>query len=237
MTTYTENENDQLTFAEPQAAEKPDLICAGTVTGVGEAKISASGKNVTIPIDVEAVDAGRKVRIYFNFRPNWLTVGFKPGELEKADSAAHFTYKKNIADKEGYSVLRGLCGSKAAFARLANILLHLPVTENEFGEELITGPAMEDVADALREFFANNVDEQGQPVLIGYMLSQEKTKTDETEVDENGKVRNIYQRENRYGLNRNNPFWDITSGGIKKMTVKAEGSNGRVRMTYAGLPF
>jgi hypothetical protein len=236
MTTYTEDEQ-QLTFAEPQAAEKPTLICAGHVTKVGEAKISGSGKNITIPIDLEPVDAGRKQRVYFNFRPEWLTVGFKPYELEKQDSKAHFTYKKNIADQDNYSVLRGLSGSKLAFARLANTLLHLPTTEQEFNDEQLIGPVMEDVADALREFFEGNVDDAGQPVIVGYVLAQETTKTDETTVDEHGKIRNVYVRENRYGLDRNNPFWDVTSGGIKKMIAKAEASNGKIRMTYAGLPF
>jgi hypothetical protein len=231
MTTYTEDEQ-QFTFAETQASEKPDLICAGTVTKVGDAHISSSEKYIVIPIDVEPVDAGRKLRIQFCYRPEWLTIGFKPYELEKTDTSAHFVYKKNIADSENFSVLRGLAGSKAAFAKLANILLHLPVAGDG-----TNGPAMEDVADALRTFFEGNVDDAGQPVLIGYRLSQESTKTDETEVGEDGKVRNIYLRENRYGLNRNNPFWDVTSSGIKKQISYAEKSNGKTRMTYQGVPF
>lgn len=221
-----ETDND-LVFGEAEASRKPTLICVGTVGNVGQAKITASQNYILIPINLDPVDAGRKGKINFLYRPEWLVRGFKTHELKQADEKAHFVYSKFIASREKLSVLRGLCGSKEAFARLTKAILSLPDSGGN-------GPSMEDVADTLRTFFESNVDADGQPVLVGYELVQARTKTDDYETDTKGKKRRIYLLDNRYEVG---DFWDVTSEGIKKQNRRAEGSKGMVKMTYSGVPF
>lgn len=215
-TIENEQEVSQLSFEESEADFKPSLLCVGTVGEVGDAKISESEQYVVQPIKIEALDAGKSQTVYFLYRPEWLTAGFKPHSLKKTNKGAHFVYSKNIASKDSLSVLRGLAGTKEGFNDLANQLLRLPVVAGT------GGPTMEAVTDTLRDFFAGNEDNEGQARKIGYELRQQATKVEgEFYTNEKGEQKQRYARENRYNLQS---FWDVTTENLKRMKAKAEKS-------------
>lgn len=213
-------------FPKAEARPKPTLICVGNVGEISDGYISGkSGIDyVVIPIAIDPLDGGKRTKVYFTHRPEWLTNSFKPYLLKKDSPSAYFVYSKNIAAEEEFSLLRGLAGNEDAFKKLADTLLRLPV-DPEVG-----GPNPGVTTEALREFFANNVDATGQSRKVGYELKQQRTFTGDT--DEDGKK--IYVLENRYNVNS---FWDVTEKGIKKATNRANTSNGDVVMTFAGTPF
>jgi hypothetical protein len=222
-----------LTFPKAEARPKPTLICVGNVTEVGDGYISGkSGTDyVVIPITIEALDGGKRAKVYFTHRPEWLTAGFKPYLLQREAPGAYFVYSKNISSEDEFSLLRGLAGSEEAFVQLSTILLNLEV-DPEIG-----GPNPETTTAALRAFFEGNVGSDGQPVRVGYELRQQRTKV----LDENGEAvidpetgKPMYVNENRYNVAS---FWDVTEKTVSKATNRASRSEGKVIMTFAGSPF
>lgn len=205
-------------FREAEASEKPTLLCVGTVGEVEDAHISKSEDYVVQPIKIEALDAGRNQTLYLLYRPEWLTRSFNPASMKDEHPGPFFVYGKNIATKDGYSNLRGLAGSQEAFVSLAKQLIGITANDE--------GPNMEAVTKVLRDFFAANVDAEGNSRKIGYELRQQQTKTDE--VDEDGKA--IYLRENRYEVKS---YFDVTEKGLATAKRRAERSNGKVKFTFA----
>lgn len=213
------SDTDNFSFTPTEAAEKPTLLCVGTVGEIEEAHLSKSENYVVQPINLNALDAGRNIKLYFLYRPEWFTRGFNPATLKADQPGAHFVYGKNIANKDNLSNLRGLAGSNEAFVKLATILTS--ITSDP------TGPSMEDVTEALVEFFEGNVDSEGQPKKIGFELRQQMTKTDEIN-EETGK--NVYVRENRYEVKA---FFDVTKKSLDGAVRRASNSDGKVKMTYS----
>ena len=220
----TQTQTETMTFPKAEARPKPTLICVGNVVEVGDGYISGkSGTDyVVIPIAIDPLDGGRRCKTYFTHRPEWLVASFKPHLLQREAPGAFFVYRKNIADEEEASLLRGLAGSVDAFNKLANILLNLPL------DATICGPNPETTTLALRDFFTNNIDSNGLPVKVGYELQQQRTKTDDID-PETGK--NIYLNTANYNVAR---FWDVNEKTVRKATNRANNSDGKVVMTYMG---
>jgi|SRR5579871_1495706 len=203
------------TFNPTEASPKPTLHCVGQVGTIEEPRMTEGDKYVNIPINLDALETGRSTKVYFLYRPEWLTKGFRPHTLKLDDRGAYFVYSKNIAAEDSFSLLRGIAGSKEAFNQLANILLNLDV------DAATGGPTMEDVRQALIEFVENNVDDEGQKVLIGYTLQQQQKDTGEVD-PETGKK--IYSRTSNYNLHKKTPFWDVTKEGLERKRKNAENS-------------
>jgi hypothetical protein len=230
MSTSTET---TLTFPKSEARPMPTLICVGTVGEVSDGYVSDKSGNsyVVIPIALDPLDGGRRTKVYFTHRPEWLVHTFKPHILKRENASAYFVYEKNITSENDYSLLRGLAGSQDAFVELSDILLRLPVDAD------LGGPTPESVSEALRTYFTNNVDATGQIRKIGYELKQQSVKIladDGTpEIDpETGKPAKLLTK--NYNVNS---YWDVTEKGIKKMVNRANGSQGDVIMTYSGGAF
>lgn len=202
----------------------PTLICVGQVNSddVGEAKVSESGQYIVQPIKISALGAGKSHTVYFLYRPEWFNPDFRPDQLKQQEGgeSAHFVYAKNINARGSISTLKGLAGSQKAFDRLAGMVLSL-------GGE----PTMAQVTETLKSFFETNINnETGSPALIGYVLTQQQTRTDEK--DEAGKTIKIL--ENRYEVGN---FFEVSEKTLAKYRKAAEGSNGTKKLTYAGEPF
>lgn len=213
------------TFDTPDALPMPTKVNVGVVTEVSDGYISPkSGNYIVQPIQLEALDAGQNTKVYLLYRPEWFVKGFRVknlAEVEGERKGAHWVYLRHIRDTEEMSYLRGLCGSDEAFDRLGGIIFNLPVNEQGFHE-------LEDVSAAIRDFLLNNVDESGNPVKVGYVLSQARVKTGEKDAD--GK--NVYRLEKKYNLAGKNPFFDATEKNLKRWQNRAERSEGKIVMTY-----
>lgn len=206
-----------MTFKDAPAQDLPKLIQLCRVSEVMEGKVSSSEKYIVQPVQLDAIGAGRSVRVNLLYRPEWLRPGFDPQSIaetiddEKEASSVLFVYRKNIAESGGISVLRGLAGSDEAFDRLANQLL---------SQEEVT---IEGTTTILREFL---IPEDGEQTLIGVELRQKSDKTGDVNPD-TGK--NIYIKTSGYDIDS---FYDATEKNIKSKRKFAEKSNGRARMTF-----
>ena len=228
---------------------KPSLYCVGVVTEVGNGHLSDSQHYMVIPIKISAKDAGKDTTVNFLYQPNWFTKNFntilnlrsfkeefmtEKGNLGGA-AWVYSTYINNISDNEkAVSMLRGLCGSFAKFEELSNALLNLPVPEGS------DGPSVDDVTETLRDFLENNMDQNGEHMLIGYVLEQESKRTNEVN-PETGKT--VYVRTKRYIIPtptfdtaRYNKvtFWDVTRKNITHFTNDAEKSEIKDKATGEG---
>ena len=229
----SEDTQQLLSFQEASAADMPRRVCVGTVGEVGEPHPSKNEKNpgryIVQPISIDPMGSGTAITVYFLYRPEWLQPGFNPRSIadqfddspegKKDAEGVLSVYRSNIAGKGSISTLRGLCGSEEAFTKLAHRLLSLEDTSN-----------MEAVADVLRTFFS----EDNQGVMIGYVLQQQSTKTDEVDPD-TGK--NVYVKENRYQIARKNGWFEYSEKAIERYKKAAEKSQGRMLVTYDGEPF
>jgi len=211
MSTGTQTQTLEFNTAEPR--EMPKLHCVGTVTEVGEPKIGASGKYISQPIKVTAEGTGTDARLWLIYRPDWLTVGFKPDSLKDQDGGkfAHKMYCKLIAAEDQISFLEGLAGSPERFSDLSTRILSLPVASGT------DGPDMDAVAETLREFFNNNLEEDGSPKKVVYTLKQQK--------------QGIKQEDGSY-INRNTKYYEVerfhfyTDATLKRLANKSAKSGG-----------
>jgi hypothetical protein len=211
------------TFATPALERKPDQICVGRVTEVGDAYESKSGKYYVVRITVEPMDAGKGTKIYFLFRPEWMAQLSQVDllNIKEADKGAHFVYGKNIAtNEEGkQSTLQGLAVTTEDFNTLASRLIALGV------EAVSENPTL--VSDVLRTFL---LDENGDR-NIGYVLTQQTEKTDEVH-PETGKA--IYVPTKNWEVAS---YFAVNDKNIARMAKKAESRPDRFRMTFAGAAF
>lgn len=231
----TETEKKQ--FDSVESAPKPTLVCVGTVGEIEDGYIASSGKYIVQPVNINALDSGKNQKIFVLYRPEWFVEGFKVKALKEAEGerkGAHFVYAKNIRDDDEMSTLRGLSGSEEAFENLMDAILNTPVNDT-------TGvPNLEDVTETFRTFFANNKDENGELVKVGYVLQQQRTKTDETTTAVKNGVEvtvPVYRLENRYTLANKNAFFDATVKNLQKWENRAAKSEGKFVMTYSGVPY
>lgn len=233
MSTQTTNvlDNEDVYFPKEASAQRlPTLICLGYVGEVGEAKISKSEYYVTVPVSITALEAGRSTKTYFSVIPEWLTRGFNPATLDDRKKAeggngTAFVYSKNIAGKNGLSLLQGVAGSKEKFGQLVGQLVKLPIIEGT------DGPALEDIGETLREFLLNNVGADGEPQKFLYELKQQAT--DSGEVDEDGK--RIWVLENRYNVQA---YYEFNEANVKKQTARCAKNPETTKLTFSeGVPF
>jgi hypothetical protein len=215
------------TFLAPPLAKKPNLICAGRVTAIGDAYLSAkSEKYYVVKITLSALGAGKDQNIYWLFRPEYFNPAMTRADLaqmSETDSGVYRMYSQHIAtDEEGkQSTLQGLCATAENFNELAARLLSL-------GMDAITEtPTI--VSDVLRTFF---VEENPQHV-VGYVLGQQTEKTDEIN-PETGK--NVYVPSKWLEVKS---FWVVDAEGknLAKKAKQAEKSPDRYRLAYSGESF
>lgn len=160
-----------LGFQEASVEKLPRLACVGTVTEVGEGKLSEAGVYIVQPITIRGTGAGRGVRLNLLYRPEWLDVTFNPNKLEEeyeGGKSLLSVYRRNIATKGGISALKGLAGSEEAFNTLAAALL---TAEDK---------SIQGVQQVLRDFFLST----NEDVEIGYILKQRQQKVTNPETGE-----------------------------------------------------
>ena len=206
-------------FREASAARKPTLVCTGYVAGVPESKESASGKYNVTTVEINGLGASPNARVYLLTRPEWFETNedgfpaFRPDSLEKVEGGRSmlFVYQKNIAQVGNTSVIQGLAGNEERFDTLAEALLSDPKTSDE-----------SDSAEAIQNIIEKLlVAKEGQtPFEIGYILKQQRNKTDD--VDEDGKP--IYVLENRYEVSE---WFEATEANKKKYRKSAEKSRAK----------
>lgn len=210
------------TFTKPPAAPKPTLICAGKVTEVKDAYLSAkSQKYYVVPIQLTGMDGGLDQKVYWLFHPEFFK-GYTPSELielAEDDKGAYRIFCQHIAQESGkVSHLQGLATTEEAFDEISSRLLSLGV------DAITENPTL--VSDTLREFL---IDENGDNV-VGYVLRQQQEATDEK--DENGKTIYVPSKWMEVG-----GYWEVNDKNVKKQAEKAAKSKGKVKMTYSGVPY
>lgn len=210
-----------------ESAPKPTKICVGTVGEVEDGYLSPrSGNYIVQPISIDALDAGQNTKLFLLYRPEWFVKGFKSKTLEDIagyGKGPHWVYGTHVRSDDKMSYLRGLVGSNEAFTVLVNLLVNLPVGINNV-------PDIDAITGVFKAFFAGNTDSTGGPVKVGYVLEQQRTKTDE--VNDEGKP--VYRLENRYQVKS---FFDATTKNLKSWENRAAKSEGRFLMTYSGVPY
>lgn len=231
QTTSTIDKQDEAYFPPEASAQRlPTLLCLGFVSEVGEAAISKSEYYVTVPVSISGLEAGRSTKTYFSTIPEWLTKGFNPATLDtrkKADggNGTAFVYSKNIAGKNGLSLLQGVSGSKEKFGQLFGQLVRLPIPEGT------DGPALEDIGETLKNFLLGNVGTDGEPQKFIYELKQQAT--DSGEVGEDGKK--IWVLENRYNVQA---YYEFNEANVKKQYARCAKDPERFKFTFSeGVPF
>lgn len=215
--------NNKRGFREAPAKKLPTLVCTGYVSKVHEGKApdKSAGKIYTVNrVDINGYGGSRNVSVYLLSLPEWFATdldeegvkrpAFRPTSLEEEEGGASklFVYRKNIraVSDDVPSTLQGLAGTEDRFYDLCDALLDA---------EGIDGPESPKViSDTLTAFLTPEGEE---PVEIGYVLKQKRTKTDD--VDEDGKA--IYILENSYEIS---DWWEPTEANKKKYRKSAEKS-------------
>lgn len=205
----------KIKFNEASAGTKPTLVCTGYVSQVEDTAISKKSGNYNVtPISINGIGASQNTKIWLCTRPEWFEVdgdgnpSFRPDDLKKVEGgkSMHFVYSVNISGKEGISNLLGLSGNEDRFGDLSTLLFTTPGVTEEDGVELTK---------VLRNFLVAK--EGKEPFTIGYILKQQRTKTDA--VDENGKA--VYVLEKNYELD---DYFEVTPEALKKYRRAAEKS-------------
>jgi len=174
-------------FAKAEAKALPKLGCIGRVLAVGEARATKSGAYEMIPIEIEGYGASRSIKVFFMFRPDWLTPGFDPESLQdfEGGSGLLWNYERNVSQKGSVSLLQGLAGgTEEGLDKVAEAIFALPVNETT------GGPDSDAVADVLSRILVD----EGQGNLVGYVLRQQQEKIG-TDPETN---KGIYQRTQFY---------------------------------------
>jgi hypothetical protein len=215
------------TFLSPPLAQKPQLICAGRVTAIGDAYLSAkSEKYYVVKISLTALGAGKDQNIYWLFRPEYFNAAMTRADLNtmaEADKGVYRMYEQHICtNEEGKkSTLQGLTGTPEAFNELASRLLSLGV------DAITETPTL--VSDVLRTFFV----EENPQAVVGYVLGQQSEKTDEID-PETGK--NVYVPSKWLEVKS---YWTVDEEG-KGLAAKArlaEKNPKRYKLAYSGESF
>lgn len=206
----------RMTFREAAAADMPKKIVVARVSEVLDANVSKSGNYIVQPIQLDAFGAGRSIKYYLLYRPEWFRPDFDPNTIadtleDEAEAKSLLgVYRRHISGKGSTSALRGLAGSDEKFDILANAILSL--------SEI----TMEAVTTVIRDFLV----EENADQLVGYELKQKSTKTGDVNL-ETGKA--VYIKENGYEIDT---WWDVNEKNIKAKQKYAENSKGRVQFTY-----
>lgn len=218
-------------FAQVEALTKPELICRGSVSYVGEAKITEpppdSGKIewVRQSFRIEAQGAGESVFYSFLYRPEWFQPGFTQdaiGGTEKQIKAQKFLYRRNIACKDAAPFLLAAVGFDTdQYVALAEALQAIPEPESAgtdgdgnpvsgiFSQEYYNA-----VTDVFKQFTVGNE--------FGYVLRQ--ASEDTGAVDEQGKKIRLLTE--KYEVSE---FFPLTDRIIESKRKRAEKSDGGVR--------
>lgn len=216
-------------FNEASAGKKPTLVCTGYVSKVDETNPSKSGNYNVTPIHINGIGASLGTTIYLLTRPEWFEVdgdgrpAFKPNDLDKVEGgkAMLFVYRKNIAGRGTVSNLQGLAGNQDRYEDLADALLTSDgITDEDNGGDVITKVLTSKLVAA----------EGKEAFIIGYVLQQQRTKTDE--VNEEGK--HEYLLENKYEVK---DFFEVTPEALKKYRKAAEKSAKKAQETSTPITF
>lgn len=208
------------TLAAPALATKPNQVCIGRVTSVGDARPSKNNPDTyyVIDIQIEALDAGKNQKVYFTWRPEWLqqysSADFR--RMQEDFPKLLFVYQMNVMTKEEgkQSLLQGLCMTTERFNELASRLTDLGVSNIEANPTI--------VSDVLRQFF---VEENGD-TDIGYVLKQQTSWNGE--VDENG--RKVYEPTKFIEVDK---YFEPTDKNIASWVKAAERKPEKYKVTFS----
>jgi hypothetical protein len=214
-------------FNKANAQEKPRTAALGRVQAIGEAKVTQSKAYMLVKYELQGYGASPNQNGIFLFRPEWLMEGFNPASLEKFDNGKTFEmiYRKNVASREGMSVLQGLCGGdEQKFDELADRIFALGINDASTEEDVLEG-----VRGVLQQFLVD----EGNGDKVGYTIGHQMSKTDEC--DENGKP--IYVRERFMEIK--SWFDPSNEKAVKGMVKRAAKSEGKfvIAFTEDEVPF
>jgi hypothetical protein len=192
-----------MAFKAGSVDAKPDLACIGTVTKVGDAKLSKKGVYSVIALELKGQRAAFNATAFFIYRPEWFRTDFDPkteiedvtAELEDGSVVTTTRaqlmrqYCQRIQDKKNTSELEALMAGKPnGFAKLG-----------EAFDGLTTEPTTEGVGQILKEHLSG--------AEVGYVLTQRK--------DEDGELMEQYNVQK---------FFPATDDGIEGMLRSASSS-------------
>jgi hypothetical protein len=213
------------TFTAPSIERKPDLICAGHVSEVGDARLGKSGNYYVVNIKLSGLDASKDQTVYWLFRPEFIR-NMSHVELQRfqeENPGAYRMYRQHVCSNKSdgkVSHLQGLTVTDEKFNELAGRLLELTP------EAIDADPTV--VSNVLRQFL---VEENGD-TIIGYILSQQQEKTDEIN-PETGKP--LYVPSKWLEVR---DYWNANDDKVmKRQVAKAEKNPTRYRLAYTGVQF
>lgn len=215
-------------FAAADADKMPTLVCVGYVFHIGEGHPSKSGVYNVNPVEIQPYGGGRETKFQFLSRPEWFALdgegrpAFRPKDLKNAEGGKSmtFVYKKMINGRNEMSALEGLAGNAERLGLLEETLVDTPGLDGDESATVLEG-IFNDVLIA----------KDGEDAVeIGYILKQQRVKTDE--VDENGKA--VYILDKGYELAN---FWEVTSKNKKKYRDIAEKSAARNKAKGEAISF
>jgi hypothetical protein len=209
-------------FGAAAAREMPTLACIGRVVGIDAPKETKGENEFGIKyhmynIHLEGYGAGRKAKINFMIRPEWLIPGFNPATFESVEGGKgmEFMYGKHVSRRNDISTLQGLVGcNDEAF--------------NVFCQALASA---EGDPQGIYAVLQDILVEQGYGALVGYVLKQGREKGG---FDEDGKQ--LYLPTAFYEINN---FFNPNEKGRASQYKRAEGSTGgkfKVQFTEDDIP-
>lgn len=221
-------------FAKMEASAMPALACAGKISEVGAVAPSKGGVYLTVPIKIDAYDAGRAQTMYFTFRAEWFTEKFhkdvatagsinkyfnanysdqnyeKDGKEKNVATSFTFVYASNFRNEDGTAFLQNIFHDEEEFAKFAAAAFAADIDPIEPDCAVITKLLQEHLTDR----------------KVGYFLRQKQIKTDA--IDENGKA--VYLKDKNYEIKNYFPITSEKLAGLAKSAAKAK--TGGFKMTF-----
>lgn len=181
-------------FADAPVPKLKPFYSVGVISELSELTLTKPKEGKTqwlmLPFKLRPLASGQSARGQLLFRPEWFVKGFDPStefggeDPSPAESAALRVYQSNIkapraraGSEQPIATLAGLAGTPERFNQLAIAILNNPVKVTEAG-----------YINALNKIFhdflfpggAPAKTAQGDDVVVGYKLVQNKEKNEET---------------------------------------------------------
>lgn len=212
----TAEQAKKLSFNKAGYKRLPKRFCTGYVATVEDGRESKSGNFNTVTVEINGLGGSTNHKVYPCTRPEWFALDeegnptFQPSDYDSVEGGEKLkiVYANNIAQQDGVSTLRGLCGSEDRFDTLQEAFLSDP----EVSDDNKSAKAVERILDNIL------VAKQGEePFEIGYTLKQQQVKTDK----KNAEGKFIYINTKYYDIDN---FWEATEknkAAIRKRVEKA----------------
>lgn len=157
-------------FNKATAPKLPRLVCIGTVSEIGETKVSDSGNYNVTKIKLSGLQGSRDFTFSLLTRPEWLDSAYSPDEALAGDNGATYVYSKNISPPIGRGIghLEGLAGSEEEAGKLIDAIFSASVEMGD-GSDKYRGVPDEALDAALQKFAIEKT--------VGYVLKQKEEET------------------------------------------------------------